>query len=294
MNIIYQQRKSKFIHQFEHQTNDIICPTFHVFSWAHRCSFKPKCSYCYLNLTLRYEQDPIVYQSDKVIDEVKDWLSKTEQASVLNAGELSDAFMILNNQLLADVMNLFENQNKHVLLFLSKNDKLPKEIEDNVYNQQYKQTIFSFSVNSAQIASLYESGAPNPYERIALAYRLKKNGQRIRIRIDPIILTGDYQAPYKTLIDILNDFLKPERITLGSLRFFKNLPNFAQDKDVFKYGIDHNDGDGRLRTPLEKRVEAYWWFIDNLQCSEIGLCKETISCHDMLNFRKDLKCNCTL
>ena len=294
MKILYQTRKSKFIHQFEHQTPDILCPTFYVFSWAHRCSFDPPCSYCYLNLTFRYENSPIVYQSDKVIEEVKGWLSQTETPNVLNAGELSDSFMIQSNKILADVMDLFEAQDKHALLLLTKNDKIPVEIEDNVYSKVYNQTIFSFSVNSLKAASLYEKGAPNPFERIALAYRLKKNGARVRIRIDPIIPIDNYQEEYKPLIDVLNDFLKSERITLGSLRFFKNLPNFAIDKDVFKYGIDHSDGDGRLRLSLEKRIEIYKWFIDNLHCEEIGLCKETLSCHNALNFRKDLKCNCTI
>lgn len=294
MNIVYKLRKSKFIHEFRHQAPDIICPSFFVFGWGHRCSFEPPCSYCYLALTFRYQPESIVYQSDKVLDEVKEWLSLTEKPSVLNAGELCDSFMISQNKLLVDVMNLFEEQKKHKLLFLTKNDKIPIEIENIVYERKYKQTIFSFSVNSAKAVSLYERGAPNPFERIGCAYRLKKIGQYVRIRIDPIISIEKYIEEYRPLIDVLNNFLQPERVTLGSLRYFKNLPNFAKDKDVFKYATDQHDGDNRLRIPLEKRVEMYKWFIGNLQCSEIGLCKETLKCHNLLNMNKTQKCNCMI
>lgn len=294
MNIEIKERKSKFIHQFEHQAVDIICPTFHVFGWAHRCPFDQRCDYCYLNLTLRYEDNPIIYISNNVLNEVTQWLKNTDQPSVLNAGELCDSFIDSEGTLLATVMDLFEMQDKHKLLLLTKHSILPTAIERNVYMHPYNQTIFSFSINSREVSSLYEKGAPSPFDRIATAYTLKKQGQIIRIRIDPIIEIKNYQEEYQPLVNVLNDFLKPERITLGSLRFFKNLPNFAVDKDVFKHAEDQHDGDGRLRIPLEKRVEIYKWFIDNLKCEQIGLCKETLSCHRLLNFRKDFKCNCTL
>ncbi len=294
MNIIYKQRKSKFIHEFQHQSPDVICPTFHVFSCGHRCSFNPPCSYCFLNLTFRYENEPIVYQSLKVLDEVKEWLLSTKTPSVLNAGELCDSFMVQQNKLLADVMDLFETQDKHKLLFLTKNDKIPTEIEENIYAKPYKQTVFSFSVNSAKASKLYEIGAPNPFERLACAYKLKKNGQCVRIRIDPITPLDNYREEYRPIVAVLNEFLKPERITLGSLRYFKNLPNFAKNKEVFKYGVDQNDGDNRLRLPLEKRTEIYKWFLDNLQCADIALCKETLKCYKVLNLKTNLKCNCML
>lgn len=295
MDIDYKERKSYFVHRFKQKFDGVICPGFHILSWAHRCTLEPKCSYCFLNLTFRYEKKPTVYTNiDKIFKEVKIWLDETKTPSVLNTGELSDSFMIPNNKMLADLMNLFEMQSKHKLLFLTKNNKIPIEIENNIYSKQYKQTIFSFSVNSQTAAELYEKGAPGPFDRIATAYRIKKQGQHLRVRVDPILCIDDYKEEYKNVISVLNDFLQPERITLGSLRFFKNLPNFTEDKDVFKYGMDHSDGDGRLRLPLEKRVEIYQWFINNLQCSDVTLCKETLSCYKLINKDITNKCNCTI
>ncbi len=293
MPLVYKERKSNFIHEFTHQAEDIICPSFYVFAWANSCTFEPKCAYCFLNLTFRYAKDPVVYSSPKVLNEVQKWLTKTTRPSLLNAGELSDSFMGTENKLLANIMDLFETQTKHKLLFVTKNNVIPKEIETNAYNKIYNQTIFSFSVNSQTAADLYEKGAPRPFDRIGCVYRLKKQNQHVRIRIDPIIEIKDFKEEYKPVVDVLNDFLKPERITLGSLRFFKRLPYLKKDRDVFKYGIDHKDGDHRLRLPLEKRVEIYKWFKQNLQCKQVALCKETMGCYNLAGMLYQ-RCNCVI
>lgn len=287
------ERKSKFIHKFKNKYKTIICPEFHILSWAHRCLFEPKCSYCFLNLTFRYEKEPILYSNtDKMIEEVKTWLEETQEPSVLNCGELSDSFMLKNNKALAKLMNIFEEQDKHKLLFLTKNDVISKEIEENTYSRVYKNTVFSFSVTSFDASERYESGAPNAFKRLAAAYRLKKRLQRIRFRIDPILEISDYKKEYFPLINVINNFIKPERVTLGSLRFFKNLRNYS-NSDVFTKAIDNNDEDKRMRIELNKRSEMYQYFIDNLKVENIALCKETLSCYNLLN-RKVNNCNCTI
>lgn len=287
------KRKSKFIHKFENKYATIICPEFYVLGWAHRCNFEPKCSYCYLNLTFRYEKESIVYSNtDEMIEEVKIWLDETKEPSILNCGELTDSFMLRENKALAELMDIFEKQQRHNLLFLTKNEEIPKEIEDRTYTQVYRNTIFSFSVNSFEASEQYEKGASNPFKRLGTAYRLKKHLQRVRLRIDPIIEINDYKKEYAPVINVLNEFVKPERVTLGSLRFFKNLQNYS-NSDVFKKAIDNGDEDRRMRIELNKRAEIYKWFIDNLKVDDIALCKETLSCYKLLN-RKVNKCNCMI
>jgi len=288
------KRKSKFIHKFENKYATIICPEFYVLAWAHRCNFEPKCSYCYLNLTFRYEKEPVLYINvDEMIEEVKIWLDETKEPSVLNCGELADSFMLSNNKALADLMNIFENQQKHKLLFLTKNEIIPAEIEENIYSRVYKNTLFSFSINSLEVSDRYEKGASNPFKRLATAYRLKKHLQRIRIRIDPIIEIVDFKTEYQPVINVINEFVKPERVTLGSLRFFKNLQNYSEDKELFTKATDNNDQDKRMRIEFNKRVEMYKYFFENLKIEEIALCKETLSCYRYL-FIKMNRCNCTI
>lgn len=296
MSIIYRERKSKFIHPFINKFITIVCPNFFVLSWGNKCIFKPGCSYCYLNLTFRYEQNPVVYTNmDVMLEEVKNWLAETQEPSVLNTGELCDSFMLSSNKALADLMNIFEKQQKHKLLFLTKNEIIPIEIEENIYSRVYKNIIFSFSVNSLAVSELYEKGAPSPFKRLATAYRLKKHLQKVRIRIDPIIEIEDFRKEYEPVINVINNFVKPERVTLGSLRFFKNLQNYS-NSDVFSKAIDNNDEDKRMRIELSKRAEIYQYFINNLKlgCIEdIALCKETYSCFKLLN-KEINRCNCKI
>lgn len=291
--MIYKERKSKFIHRFENKySKTIICPEFYVLSWAHRCNFN--CTYCFLQLTFRYEKKPIVYSNtNDMISEVETWLEETKEASVLNAGELSDSFMHKKTTVLADLMNLFEKQNKHILLFLTKDEIIPKKIEDNIYNRSYKQTIFSFSINSQTAADLYEKNASSPFNRLACAYRLKKHNQRVRLRIDPIIEVYNYKDEYENVINVINNFVQPERVTLGSLRFFKNLKNFSKEKELFNKATDNHDEDKRMRIELNKRAEIYRYFLHNLKIDDVALCKETLSCHKLLN-KKENKCNCMI
>jgi spore photoproduct lyase len=228
-----------------------------------------------------------------MLKEVQQWLDETQEPSVLNCGELSDSFMLQSNKALADLMNIFEQQDKHKLLFVTKSEIIPREIEDNIYERIYKNTIFSFSASSLAVSEKYEKGAPNPFKRLATAYRLKKHGQTIRLRIDPIIEIADYEKEYAPLIDVVNNFIMPERITLGSLRFFKNLQNYSEDKNLFARAIDNGDEDKRMRIELNNRSEIYRYFIENLKCGNVALCKETLSCHKLLD-KKENKCNCMI
>lgn len=147
------------------------------------------------------------------------------------------------NDDLADLLDLFETQSKYKLLFSTRKDKIPEKIEEKVYGKVYNQTIFSFVVNSQAVADKYEH-LVGPFDIIAMAYRLKKQGQHVRVVIDCITEVDDYQKEYKPLLDVLNDFLKPEQITIG---------------DIY----------GQIGFMAEERTAIYSWFKQNLECKEV-------------------------
>ncbi len=159
------------------------------------------------------------------------------EPNIITIGELDGNF--------ADLMDLFETQKKYKLLFSTKKDKIPEKIEEKVYNKVYNQTIFSFTVNSqVQADLLWFKDMPGPFDIIACAYRLKKQGQHIRVFIDCITEIRNYQEEYKPLIDVLNDFLKPEQVDIG---------------DIY----------GQLGMMEKDRADTYSWFKENLRCEDV-------------------------
>jgi hypothetical protein len=96
------------------------------------------------------------------------------------------------------------------------------------------------------------------------------------------------------VIDEINA-LGPETVTLGSLRFFPHLRNHSKSgSEVFEFGVDEHDPDGRWRLPFEQRLEMYGYLIRGLKNSRVGLCKETLKMHKALGLRAENQfCNCS-
>jgi len=115
------------------------------------------------------------------------------------------------------------------------------------------------------------------------------------VRLDPIIPIENWAMHYQAIAEAIN-VVEPEVVTLGSLRFFKTLPTFARHgTEVFRFGEDFSDPDGRLRLKPELRLTIYRHLLDILACKKIGLCKETSEMHEQLGFKGEAQsCNCTL
>jgi DNA repair photolyase len=288
-----RERKSNFIHEFKATPEGIICPRFYILSHALGCPYS--CDYCYLMGTLRRQEKNIQYSNlDKMGKDVARWLHKTKGPAMLNMGELADsmAWHTHSRKVLDKILPLFKQQQTGIrpedkyLLLLTKSG--------NWYPSNTKFLIQSWSMNAPRVAEMYEKGCQDINGRISAAFAAKDAGCRIRIRIDPIIPIKCYKAAYQRLIDSINT-LRPERVTLGSLRFFKTLPTFAPDTNVWYYGVDNGDPDNRMRLPFDLRVGIYKWFINQLECKEVGLCKETKECHRQVfgEIASELECNCT-
>lgn len=286
-----RKRYSLFIHYFDKTPPGIVCPHFYILAHANGCSYA--CDYCYLRLTLRHYPEPTVFSNTaRLFQELRDWLLTREEPSVLNTGELSDslAWDPVTN-LSANLVPLFSVQNQHKLLFLTKSTAV-----DNLLDQEPSpQVIASFSVNASEVSSRYERGAPPPEKRLEAAAKLKAAGWPVRVRLDPLLPVPDWKDCYERIIEKINQ-LAPQVVTLGSLRFFHNLLAHApKDTDVFSFGKDHGDPDGRLRLALDTRLEMYRFCLDRLAGLRVGLCKETEKVHQELGLPgQHQSCNCTV
>jgi DNA repair photolyase len=115
------------------------------------------------------------------------------------------------------------------------------------------------------------------------------------VRLDPILPVENWQDHYAEIIEQINE-AEPKVVTLGSLRYFRNLLAHAPaGSDVFGMGLDHGDPDGRLRVAEPVRQEMYRFCLDRLKALRIGLCKETEKMHRALGLPgSHQSCNCTI
>ena len=176
------------------------------------------------------------------------------QTSVLNTGELSDSLAWDHKTgLSTNLINLFANQRKHRVLFLTKSTR----IENIEREDPDRQVIISFSINASEVSAAYEKKAPSPTDRISAAKRLIERGWEVRIRLDPMVPVEGWKDYYAQIIDLINE-TGPEIVTLGSLRYFRPLVNFSSDNtDIFSFGKNQGDPDNRIRVPKETRLEMY-------------------------------------
>ncbi|MDI6708615.1 MAG: hypothetical protein QME47_06000 [Candidatus Thermoplasmatota archaeon] len=289
INIENRIGKHNFIHYFEPK-GKFVCRRFPVFSWANGCPFS--CRYCYLNLTLRIQRRSakiIVWTNyQEMARQVKKWAAVSSKEEYLNAGELSDALAIADDNcsysqkmLEAVIPCLMPNRGLYLLTKSAGATLLNFEPNPDV--------IAAFSVNSETAAKLYEINVPSPTERLAGAKRLRDLGWRIRIRLDPMIPHEGWQRDYERIIDKIN-LLEPERVTIGSLRFHPLLPKFCPESDIWKYGSERDAG-GKLRISTEKTLELYRFALGRLCCKYIVPCKESVQIWKALKL-KGLKCAC--
>ena len=286
-----RKRYSTFIHFFDKTPAGVVCPHFFILAHANGCPYE--CQYCYLNLTLRHYPEPTVFSNTgRMFQEVREWLLAEAKPAVLNCGELSDGLAWDDStELSRNLVPLFAEQKRHKLLFLTKSTNIANLLE----LEPTPQVIVSFSLNAEEVARRFEKKSPAPLKRLEAARQLRRAGWQVRVRLDPIIPIENWMVHYRAMAEAINA-VEPAVVTLGTLRFFKTLPNFARHgTEVFRYGEDQEDPDGRLRLKPELRLSIYRFLLDILECKKIGLCKETSEVHEKLGFPGEgQSCNCTL
>jgi len=288
---VRRPRASPFVRYFDRTPPGIICPHFYVLAHANGCPFE--CAYCYLQLTFRTCKAPVLFTNvDRLQREVERFLERCEP-SVLNAGELSDALAFDRLTALTErIVPMFGRQTKHKLLLLTKSTQVSRLLR----LDHGGQTAVAFSLNAPGVAARFEHGAPSPAARIRAAQKVAAAGYPVRFRIDPMIPTGGWEEDYRALAEAILDSTRPERVTLGTMRYFPSLPHFSSNgKAAYAYATQREPADGRLRVPLEVRVSMYGAMRAQLEGMPVALCKETEEAWSLSGLNhQPCVCNCTL
>ena len=279
------------------RSTDVVCPHFLELKWATGCPFD--CAWCYLKGTLRFrpqKSKPYVKDYERIGQHVRSFLENANGCEeVLNTGELADSLMWEKNgnPFSKFILSLFQGQNGHKVLFVTKSKNIEHLLEDD----RQSNAIISFSLNADAVAKRFEKGAPTVAERIEAASKLSRAGYDVRIRIDPMVPVLNWEESYTELVDNIFSEFVPSRITLGSLRGLQSTINQATDRSWVDY-LSEKSNWGR-RIAFNTRYRMYLKLMQYLEekhtYTDIALCKETLEIWDRLGMNyRNIKCNCVL
>lgn len=272
---------------------NVVCPHFVELKWAYGCPYD--CAWCYLKGTFRFQPkgtSPVVKPYKKTESHTRKFLEEVKTPEILNAGEIADSLMHENDELPFSkfIIPIFETQELHKVLFLTKSSNVDNLLEIEPHNQ----AIISFSLNAIPVAKRWEK-APSVLKRIEAAKRVFDAGYEVRVRIDPMVPVKNWQEHYLELLDLLFNSFMPERITLGSLRGLQTTINGCTDKSWVKY-LKESSNWGK-KVDFEIRSTIYSTVINQLRSkykfNKVALCKETVEMWNALKIDyKKIRCNC--
>ncbi|MDI6884854.1 MAG: radical SAM protein [archaeon] len=298
--LVQQVADGSIIKRFEKtplpaKPTDVICPHFLELKWAYGCPFN--CAWCYLKGTFRFletKTKPVFKDREKVKLHIETFFA-TYPKEILNTGEIADSLMDENGKepFSKFLIPLFEIQDRHKVLFLTKSDKVKHLLEI----EKHDHAIISFSLNTPENAERWEIGAAPVARRIEAAKEVSDAGYETRVRIDPMIPfpESQWEDEYKELVDQIFSRFTPERITIGSLRGLQSTINGATDTSWVKYLEERSNWGKKIKNSL--RYSMYYSVINYLEekynYDNVALCKETKEMWEALgmDYRK-IKCNC--
>jgi spore photoproduct lyase len=284
------------LQEFSATPDGVVCPRFWRLSLGNQCRFG--CAYCYLQGTMReMVPRPVLFMAeDRMRALVRKFLARPGSL-MLNVGELSDSLDFDDYTGISQwLVPMFGRQRCHRLLMLTKSDNVG-QLLGLPHNGM---TAVSWSLNCVRAAAMFEGTAPSPRRRILAARRVQDSGYPVRLRIDPMVPLPGWRYEYGRLLeDIRLAGVKPEVITLGSLRFKSSVEPQARrngrNLEVFSYVSYQGDPDKRARVLEEVRVEMYGFMLrrtaEMFPQAEVGLCKETEKVRRLVGV-DGLACNC--
>ncbi len=244
------------------------CCDYKVLQIGDNCPFE--CIYCILNSYFDNLVNIIYVDVDKMVDEIIDFLSKNRFLR-LGTGEFTDSLALEPYTNLTKIL-LDKLKEKSIAWDRFNLELKTKSLNiENFLDFEYKKSLlFSWSLNTFFVWKNLELKTPSPEERLKKAKLAVDNGFKVSFHFDPLIVYDEYKKDYKEIIELIFDYIDPNKIafiSLGSFRYIPYLKHFISKKygDTFLLENEFIYGkDSKLRYPYKLRVELYKYIISLL------------------------------
>jgi spore photoproduct lyase len=276
---------SSFINDFDGNLGSHICcrPYYKLIPASNGCPYR--CIYCYLAFVYRKYHTfiKININYDTMLRQINKLADGSLHKISFNMGEMLDSLALDHVTNLTPVLvDFFSRLPNAFLMLLTKSANIGNLLSIKPNNQ----IVVSWSINSREAINQYELGTANLDERINAARLCQQHGYRIRFRIDPGILHQNWQTAYADMIQKMLSSVKPENITLGTLRLVPGHSRLAAQaypietkESLQKQNLTDIASDGKLRYPEDKCIEFYSHIIDTIRnfnkTVSISLCRES-------------------
>ena len=240
-------------------TKEYICCGYQILNIGTNCPLN--CSYCILQayfnqpslrvfVNLEQELNTIVKQID----------SHPEKIFRIGTGEFTDSLALDHITGWSNLLPVFFNNRKNIILELkTKTDNI-----DGLLSSSYRERIIvSWSLNSAEISSKEEHGAPSIIKRLKAAKKCQEEGFITGFHFDPLIHYKNWKNGYFKTIELLDKYIDPHKIiwiSMGCMRYIPALKSIIRKRHCNTHILDGEfiiGLDGKMRYFKPIRIEIY-------------------------------------
>jgi len=295
---------------FDMPDHRMVCPEFDKLVLASNgCYYN--CDWCFLKGTYRGAQNFITVrvQYDQIKNKLLNKLSKATSPILFDTGEMADSLAMEHlTKSAQEFIPWFAEQENGRMYMLTKSDN----VDDILSLEHNGHTVLAWSLNAPSISERFEIGAPSFERRLSAAKKAQKAGYPIRVRLDPIVPLPEVRDEYAETIKRIFEEIKPERITLGTLRFEEQLVK-SRNKIINDATLKKIMGDlkamfstitlpngkkssGKFSFSSTARINMFQFAINEIRkysLCDIALCKESAEVWNAVGLDlKECKCVC--
>ncbi len=248
-------------------TKEYICCGYQILHAGTNCPMD--CSYCILQA---YFNQPslrlFVNLEDELgrIGEIMD--GNPEKYFRIGTGEFTDSLALDHITGWSRILSgFFQGRRNSLLEFKTKTDMI-----EGLLSSPYRDRIVvSWSLNSPEMASSEEHGAPAVKKRLLAAKKCQEEGYVTGFHFDPLIRHRDWKAGYRRTFEMLDGLIDPKRIiwiSLGCLRYVPSLKPIIRRRHPGTHILDGefiNGLDGKMRYFKPIRIEIYSFIKEQIE-----------------------------